>query len=367
MKDEPWAYAKLWGNNNGKEITKYITALPAKIGRFDSSTNNNEPGFINLGPEAKGVSRHHATIDWVPDLKRYKIQCFGKNGMIVGGKSRNIAGEELLSSRTAIKIGPCCMYFLLPEEGTQPISRVQGKVEKPLSGPALQAAQLHQQAVQQNMKRIQENRGKDATNADSPPRLHGSTDISMMPSHQGLVLGQQQLQQSNNPKNPPPHALTGLKSGEIIAAAFESEQLKNIALQKGGLTTSEITKWALDFFPGTYDTADARKALTTGIQGVLSRNGEKGPTEPGKKGARWTMRASGSAKKRKPEEMMASQKVKKSRAEGEMSTNLKNLEGPVSFTNENKFDSKGEKKIISDTNSSKKGNEIIVLIDDSSK
>jgi FHA domain len=34
----------------------------------------------------QGVSRHHATIEWLPDTKSYCIKCHGKNGMVVGGK-----------------------------------------------------------------------------------------------------------------------------------------------------------------------------------------------------------------------------------------------------------------------------------------
>jgi hypothetical protein len=46
------AYAKLWGRHNSREICRFVTALPAKIGRA-SSAQAPDASFIDLGSEAK--------------------------------------------------------------------------------------------------------------------------------------------------------------------------------------------------------------------------------------------------------------------------------------------------------------------------
>jgi FHA domain len=51
-----------------------------------------EPGFINLG-EGRGISRHHATIEWVADAKQFKITCHSKNGIVVGNNWHAVDGE----------------------------------------------------------------------------------------------------------------------------------------------------------------------------------------------------------------------------------------------------------------------------------
>ncbi|CAM9967338.1 unnamed protein product, partial [Choristocarpus tenellus] len=111
--EEPQAYAKLWGRRGDDEFSAFVVSLPTKLGRVSSSSVD-DPSFISLG-DSKALSRVHATIDWVPSEQVYKIKCHGKNGMIVAGKWRGPFGEEMLQSRTPIKMGPCMMYFLLPE------------------------------------------------------------------------------------------------------------------------------------------------------------------------------------------------------------------------------------------------------------
>lgn len=113
------AFAKLWGKREGEVFIKYVTKLPAKLGRA-SMTEVEEEGFIDLG-QSKALSRHHATIDWDDEHKGYRITCHGRNGMVVGGKWHAKDGSEMLYSRVAIKLGPCMVYFLpAQDEGNPP-------------------------------------------------------------------------------------------------------------------------------------------------------------------------------------------------------------------------------------------------------
>lgn len=58
--DEPCAYAKLWGQLEGKPFHTYVTALPSTLGRGSTATEGAKKpaGFIDLG-RSKALSREH--------------------------------------------------------------------------------------------------------------------------------------------------------------------------------------------------------------------------------------------------------------------------------------------------------------------
>lgn len=58
--EEPCAYAKLWGQLDGKPFHTYVTALPSTLGRGSTATEGEgkTDAFINLG-RSKALSREH--------------------------------------------------------------------------------------------------------------------------------------------------------------------------------------------------------------------------------------------------------------------------------------------------------------------
>ncbi|CAM9201904.1 unnamed protein product, partial [Discosporangium mesarthrocarpum] len=216
----------LWGRKGEEEFSAFIMSLPTKLGR-ESSSSTGDTGFISLG-DCKALSRNHAIIDWNLEEKVYKIKCLGKNGMIVAGKWRGLHGEEVLRSRTPIKIGPCMVYFLLPE----------GADGTPAGNP-----------------------GEGPTSPDGPVTYA----VSCMENRVQMTYS------------------------EMVHAAFQCKELIG-SVKSGGITSGEIQQWAVRNLPEWREEGPKRRTLANGIQNVLARKYIKGdpyPSTSGKKGARW--------------------------------------------------------------------------------
>mmetsp|Transcript_15514 Transcript_15514/g.23349 ORF Transcript_15514/g.23349 Transcript_15514/m.23349 type:complete len:483 (+) Transcript_15514:25-1473(+) len=94
------------------ELNVYIRSTTIRLGRsgFDDYFDD----FFPLC-ESKSVSRHHATILWHAEKKNWEIICMSKNGMIVDRIFYMKKESVSLSHKSCIKLGPCAMYFLLPQ------------------------------------------------------------------------------------------------------------------------------------------------------------------------------------------------------------------------------------------------------------
>jgi FHA domain len=97
-------YAKLFGT----EFSCLIQDTEVVLGRGISKDN-----FIGLG-NCKQISRKQAKIYWEPDLKSFVLKNIGKNSIIADKKYLGKNETIKLNSKTPIKIGPVCFYFLLP-------------------------------------------------------------------------------------------------------------------------------------------------------------------------------------------------------------------------------------------------------------
>lgn len=75
--DEPCAYAKLWGQLEGKPFHTYVTALPSTLGRGSTATEGDRKpvGFIDLG-RSKALSREHGEgEDGVGSFSNFRWIC----------------------------------------------------------------------------------------------------------------------------------------------------------------------------------------------------------------------------------------------------------------------------------------------------
>jgi pSer/pThr/pTyr-binding forkhead associated (FHA) protein len=149
-----------------RRLTVPITRLPAKFGRRHETT---DPHFYSLG-SAKAVSREHARLDYrfppngaylksnddgvgfrllqrpssedhqddndnddesnnnhhkdsgmdqLPATGAYVLTCLSKNKIMVNQERIDQDSVTVLQSGAAIKIGPVCVYFLLPTTTTE--------------------------------------------------------------------------------------------------------------------------------------------------------------------------------------------------------------------------------------------------------
>ena len=92
----------------------WISGLPAILGRNESQ--NEGPGKgenICLGVHTT-LSRQHAKVVWDPTNRSYSLECLSKNGCVVDGRQICLGERSLLRSGSAVRIGPCRLYFLTP-------------------------------------------------------------------------------------------------------------------------------------------------------------------------------------------------------------------------------------------------------------
>ena len=75
------------------------------------------PSFIHL-TERSSVSRRHASICWTTENNEgyWKIKSLSKNGIVVNRMKLGPGTSLRLSQGSTIKIGPCYLYFSLPED-----------------------------------------------------------------------------------------------------------------------------------------------------------------------------------------------------------------------------------------------------------
>jgi pSer/pThr/pTyr-binding forkhead associated (FHA) protein len=162
-----------------RRLTVPITRLPATLGRRHETT---DPHFYSLG-SAKAVSREHARIDYrfppdgaylksnvgvgfrllqrpssedhqddndnddesnnnshhkdsvmdrLPAKGAYVLTCLSKNKIMVNQERIDQGSVTVLQSGAAIKIGPVCVYFLLPTPTTPPSSSSSSPTSPPL-------------------------------------------------------------------------------------------------------------------------------------------------------------------------------------------------------------------------------------------
>lgn len=102
-----FGYAKITGD----KFSYLIQSTTVDLGR--GNVSNALTQFIGIG-EDKKISRKHAKICWNQSQGTFQIQNTGKNPILVQRKFVNPLEVVNISSKTPIKIGPACFYFLLP-------------------------------------------------------------------------------------------------------------------------------------------------------------------------------------------------------------------------------------------------------------
>eukprot|EP00903_Cladosiphon_okamuranus_P020156 g18505.t1 len=296
--DEPCAYAKLWGQLDGKPFHTYLTALPSTLGRGSTATEGNKkpPGFIDLG-RSKALSREHAEISWVPAQRAYQITCMSKNGMVVAGSYHAKGGKEKLESRAPIKLGPASMYFLLPEtEAPAPApAPAPAQVlphEKSQPQPPSQAssqAQAQVQAQEQAQTRPQ------AQPQARAPAENGTAPVVASPAPTPTPTPTPAATQPPNPAvaNPPAAAPAAASAAaaaaaaaaqagaspmaelftfaDMVSGAFRSQEL-SAAAAAGGLSSGDLQNWIVQAHPEWGQEEARMKALAVGIEDALNKN-----------------------------------------------------------------------------------------------
>lgn len=102
-----WGYARLAGVGKGA-IDFPIRSKLVTIGRAGYGAD------CQLRSENRTVSRHHATIEWKPELNAWVITCHSKsNGLLVDGAPVLTNTPPMpLRSRNLIEVGDSAFYFL---------------------------------------------------------------------------------------------------------------------------------------------------------------------------------------------------------------------------------------------------------------
>lgn len=101
---EPSGFYKLEGQN----FIRYVSELSVTLGRNPPSATHVQVGDDKL------ISRKHAVIEWNAELRNFTIVCIGRNPIMVNRLPlANGDPKQTLSSKTPIRIGEVCFYFLV--------------------------------------------------------------------------------------------------------------------------------------------------------------------------------------------------------------------------------------------------------------
>lgn len=106
-----------------------VRSFPIHIGRQKTNTEVADASMDDdnwlLVTECSTVSRHHATIDYMPATGQWRLVCYGKNGCNVGTETIEKDRDAILHSQTSVRVGGFYFYFLLPSAApsAQPAAR----------------------------------------------------------------------------------------------------------------------------------------------------------------------------------------------------------------------------------------------------
>jgi hypothetical protein len=110
------AYARIVdrvkSNESGKSIDRYITKLPATLGRTTVPKNPNEGEQVCIGAHDGILSRYHGIIFWNENLKKFQIKCLSKNGLIVDNIVYKKADTANLKEKSSIRMGNIRFFFI---------------------------------------------------------------------------------------------------------------------------------------------------------------------------------------------------------------------------------------------------------------
>lgn len=106
-----------------------VASLPVTLGRLETG-----PGRVCIGQNSV-VSREHARIDWNGASGEYELEVLSKNSCVVDKKLVGKGQKASLGSRSAVRIGNCRFYFLLPAS-----SRLSLNPQRSYKAPELVAA-----------------------------------------------------------------------------------------------------------------------------------------------------------------------------------------------------------------------------------